>query len=138
MQRADRGGVVLTGKGKNEQTIFSRFLSIFFFFFFNFPDKERTFFFNSPLCLCCTLAQRLFFIYLILCKIDLILFGGVRFKSQDEILAPVNQYQMSYQPQPGVEILAMGFWFPGSQWEMSSVDGGHFHPRPASCSQGLY
>lgn len=64
---------------------------LFFSFFPDTPDKERTFFKNSSLCVCCTPAQRLFFMYLIPCKIDLILFGGVSFKSQDEILVTVNQ-----------------------------------------------
>lgn len=121
-QRADRGGVVLTGKGKNEQTTFSRFLSIFFsFFFFTFQIRKE-FFFLSLLSACSAEAQRLFFIYLILCKIDLILFGGVRFKSQDEIWASVNQYQISYQQQPGVGLLAMELWLPVGP---SPVDGGH-------------
>lgn len=134
IQKADRGGVVLTGKGKMSK---QHSPGSFIFFFLTFLiRKEFFFFFNSPLCLCCIPAQRLFFIYLILCKIDLILFGRVRFKSQDEILAPLNQYQISHQPQPGVEILAMGLRFLCSQWEMSSVGGGHFHPQPASCSQG--
>lgn len=124
MPRADRGGVVLTGKGKmSKQHSPGSFLSFFLTFLIR---KEPFFFFYSSLYLCCTPAQRLFFIYLILCKIDLTLFGGVRFKSQDEILAPVNRYQISYQPQPGEEILAMGLLFPSSQWEMSSVDEGRF------------
>lgn len=42
MRRADRGGVVLTGKGKMSK---QHSPGSFFFFFFKFPDKERTFFF---------------------------------------------------------------------------------------------
>lgn len=97
------------------------FLSFFLFFFFTFQIRKE-FFFLSLLSACSAEAQRLFFIYLILCKIDLILFGGVRFKSQDEIWASVNQYQISYQQQPGVGLLAMELWLPVGP---SPVDGGH-------------
>lgn len=63
-QRADRGGVVLTGKGKNEQTTFSRFLSIFFsFFFFTFQIRKEFFFFKSPLCLFCRGSKAVLYLF---------------------------------------------------------------------------